>query len=110
MGSGRERDPDRPVEPDEARAQGNDPDAVRMSGDGPDGGTQSGTSAGDRTDPEGHHLTDPDAGTNRATSDAGRDTATATAPRISAAATPIPAVNGSPARSQPTSTATSGLT
>src|ERR671917_314091 len=37
-----------------------------MSGDGP--GTEG------RTDPEGHHLTDPDAGTNRATSDAGRDT------------------------------------
>jgi hypothetical protein len=72
---GRERDPDRPVEPDEARAQGNDPDAVRMSGDGPDGGRQSGTSAGDRTDPEGHHLTDPDAATNRATTDADRDTA-----------------------------------
>src|ERR671910_3310818 len=50
-----------------------------MSGDAPDGGTQSGTSAGDRTDPEGHHLTDPDAGTNRATSDAGSGTATATA-------------------------------
>jgi hypothetical protein len=75
VGSGRERDPDRPVEPDEARAQGNDPDAVRMSGDGPDGETQSGTSSGDRTDPEGHHLTDPDAATNRATTDAGRDTA-----------------------------------
>jgi hypothetical protein len=91
VGSGRERDPDRPVEPDEARAQGNDPDAVRMSGDGPDRGTQpdegaprrvgdvreerEGTGAGDRTDPEGHHLTDPDAGTNRATTDAGRDTA-----------------------------------
>jgi hypothetical protein len=91
VGSGRERDPDRPVEPDEARAQGNDPDAVRMSGDGPDGGTQSGESAPRRvgdvreeqegagaqgeTDPEGHHLTDPDAATNRATTDAGRDTA-----------------------------------
>jgi hypothetical protein len=62
---GRDRDPDRPVEPDEARAQGNDPDAVRMSGDGP--------GSGERTDPEGHHLTDPDAGTNRATSDAGQD-------------------------------------
>jgi hypothetical protein len=74
VGTGRDRDPDRPVEPEDARAQGNDPDAVRMSGDGPDEGTQSGTSAGDRTDPEGHHLTDPDAGTNRATSDAGRDT------------------------------------
>jgi len=87
---GRERDPDRPVEPDEARAQGNDPDAVRMSGDGPDGGTRSDESAPrrvgdvrqeregsdtDRTDPEGHHLTDPDAGTNRATTDADRDTA-----------------------------------
>jgi hypothetical protein len=71
---GRERDPDRPVEPDEARVQGNDPDAARMSGDGPDGSAQSGTNAGNRTDPEGHHLTDPDAGTNRATSDAGRDT------------------------------------
>jgi len=87
---GRERDPDRPVEPDEARAHGSDPDAVRMSGDGPDGGTRSDESAPrrvgdvrqeregtdtDRTDPEGHHLTDPDAGTNRATTDAGRDTA-----------------------------------
>src|SRR5918995_2334508 len=66
-----------------------------MSGDGPDEGTRSGesaprrvgdvregqegTSAGDRTDPEGHHLTDPDAGTNRATSDAASDTATAAA-------------------------------
>ena len=87
---GRERDPDGPVEPDEARAHGNDPDAVRMSGDGPDGGTQPDESAPrrvgdvrqeregtdtDRTDPEGHHLTDPDAGTNRATTDADRDTA-----------------------------------
>src|SRR3712207_1561094 len=61
-----------------------------MSGDGPDGGTQAdesaprrvgdvreereGTGAGDRADPEGHHLTDPDAGTNRATTDADRDT------------------------------------
>jgi hypothetical protein len=35
VGTGRDRDPDRPVEPDDARAQGNDPDAVRMSGDGP---------------------------------------------------------------------------
>jgi hypothetical protein len=82
---GRDRDPDRPVEPDEARAQGNDPDAGRTSGDGP--GDESaprrvgdlreereGASAGDRTDPEGHHITDPDAGTNRATSGAGRDT------------------------------------
>jgi hypothetical protein len=92
VGSGRERDPDMPVEPDEARAQGNDPDAVRMSGDGPDGGTQSeesaprrvgdvregqeGAGAQGETDPEGHHLTDPDAATNRATTDAGRDTAT----------------------------------
>jgi len=88
---GRDRDPDRPVEPDEARAHGNDPDAGRMSGDGPDGGTRpdesaprrvgdvreerEGAGAGDRTDPEGHHLTDPDAGVNRATTDAGRDTA-----------------------------------
>src|SRR3712207_6276286 len=38
-----------------------------MSGDGPGDGV--------RTDPEGHHLTDPDAGTNRATTDADRDTA-----------------------------------
>jgi hypothetical protein len=63
---GRDRDPDRPVEPEDARAQGNDPDAVRMSGDGP--------GAGERTDPEGHHLTDPDAATNRATSNAEQDT------------------------------------
>jgi hypothetical protein len=35
VGRGREGDPDRPVEPDDARAQGNNPDAVRMSGDGP---------------------------------------------------------------------------
>ncbi len=90
MGRGRDTGSDRPLEPDEARAQGNDPDAVRMSGDGPDGGTRAGEGAqrgvGDvggeregtdtnRTDPEGHHLTDPDAATNRATSDAGRDTA-----------------------------------
>jgi hypothetical protein len=73
VGSGRERDPDRPVEPDEARAQGNDPDAVRMSGDGPGAGTRPEDGAGDRTDPDGHHLTDPDAGTNRATTDAERD-------------------------------------
>src|SRR3712207_4360886 len=61
-----------------------------MSGDGPDGGTRAdegsprrvgdvrqereGTDT-DKTDPEGHHLTDPDAGTNRATTDADRDTA-----------------------------------
>ncbi len=87
---GRDRDPDRPIDPDEARAHGSDPDAVRTSGDGPDGGTRSDESAPrrvgdvrqeregtdtDRTDPEGHHLTDPDAGVNRATTDAGRDTA-----------------------------------
>jgi Mn2+/Fe2+ NRAMP family transporter len=83
---GRDRDPDRPVEPEEARAQGNDPDAVRMSGDGP-GDENSPRRVGDvreeregadtegRTDPEGHHLTNPDAATNRATTDAGRDTA-----------------------------------
>jgi hypothetical protein len=82
---GRDRDPDRPVEPDEARAQGNDPDAVRMSGDGPGDESASrrvgdvreereGGSAEGRTDPEGH-LTDPDAATNRATTDADRDTA-----------------------------------
>jgi len=83
---GRDRDPDRPVEPEDARAQGNDPDAVRMSGDGP--GDESaprrgedvrearvGADAEGRTDPEGHHLTNPDAATNRATTDAGRDTA-----------------------------------
>ena len=90
MGTGRDREGDRPVEPDEARAQGNDPDAVRMSGDGPDGGTRADEDAPrrvgdvreeregtdtDRTDPEGHHLTDPDAATNRATTDADRDTA-----------------------------------
>ena len=90
MGTGRDREGERPVEPDEARAHGNDPDAVRMSDDGPDGGTradesaprrvgevrgeQEGTDA-DRTDPEGHHLTDSDAATNRATTDADRDTA-----------------------------------
>ena len=73
MGRGRDRDPDRPVEPDEARVQGNDPDAVRRSSDGADTGTQPEGSTEDRTDPEGHHLTDPDAGTNRATSDAERE-------------------------------------
>ncbi len=46
MGRGRDRDPDRPVEPDEARAHGNDPDAVEIhrSGDGgggPDAGARS---------------------------------------------------------------------
>ena len=95
MGTGRDREGDRPVEPDEAREHGNDPDAVRMSGDGPDGGTRADESAPrrvgdvrgeqggtetDRTDPEGHHLTDPDAATNRATTDADRDTPQGPAP------------------------------
>jgi hypothetical protein len=86
VGTGRDRDPDRPVEPDETRAQGNDPDAVRMSGDGPGDENaprrvgdlreeREGASAGDRTNPEGDRLTDPDAATNRATTDADRDTA-----------------------------------
>jgi hypothetical protein len=68
-------DADRPVEPDEARAHGNDPDAVeiRDGGSGEQGSTGYGPRGGE-TDPEGHHLTDPDAGTNRATTDAGQDT------------------------------------
>jgi Mn2+/Fe2+ NRAMP family transporter len=82
-------DADRPVEPDEARAHGNDPDAVEIrdggSGergsaeDGPRrvgdvGGGQEGTSTEGRTEGD-EHLRDSDAGTNRATSDAGGDTA-----------------------------------
>jgi hypothetical protein len=85
MGRGRDSDPNRPVEPDEARAHGNDPDAVEMH----DGGTGGSREDGPRrvgevrneregTSPEGRtegdeHLTDRDAGVNRATSDAGRD-------------------------------------
>ena len=65
MGSGRERDPDRPVEPDEARAQGNDPDAVRMSGDGPP--------------EESAPRRVGDVREDQAVSDADRDTATAAA-------------------------------
>jgi Mn2+/Fe2+ NRAMP family transporter len=84
---GRERDTgsDRPVEPDEARAHGNDPDAVEIHDDGEQGSAEDGprrvgdvregregTSAEGRTEGD-EHLRDPDAGTNRATSDAGRD-------------------------------------
>jgi Mn2+/Fe2+ NRAMP family transporter len=84
--SGRGSGPDRPVEPDEARAHGNDPDAVEIrdggtggsEGDGPrrvgeareerEGAGTQGRTEGDE------HLRDSDAGTNRATSDAGGDT------------------------------------
>jgi Mn2+/Fe2+ NRAMP family transporter len=84
---GRERDTgsDRPVEPDEARAHGNDPDAVEIHDDDERGSAEDGprrvgdvregregTSAEGRTEGD-EHLRDPDAGTNRATSDAGRD-------------------------------------
>jgi hypothetical protein len=86
--SGRGSGPDRPVEPDEARAHGNDPDAVEIrdggtggsEGDGPRRvggarGDQEGAGAQGRTEGD-EHLRDSDAGTNRATSDAGRDAAT----------------------------------
>jgi len=78
-------DADRPVEPDEARAHGNDPDAVEIrdggggergsADDGPRrvgdvGEGQEGTSTEGRTEGD-EHLRDSDAGTNRATSDAG---------------------------------------
>ena len=79
-------DADRPVEPDEARARGNDPDAGETYNGGERGSEESGprrvgnvreeregTSAQGRTEGD-EHLRDPDAGTNRATSDAGRDT------------------------------------
>jgi Mn2+/Fe2+ NRAMP family transporter len=66
---GRDRDPERPgVDPGTGEES-----APRRVGDVRE--EREATSARDRTDPEGHHLTDPDAGTNRATSDAGRDTA-----------------------------------
>ena len=85
MDSGRGSGPDRPVDPDEARAHGNDPDAVEVhnsgtggsEGDGPrrvgevsEG--QEGAGAQGRTEGD-EHLRDSDAGTNRATSDVGRD-------------------------------------
>jgi Mn2+/Fe2+ NRAMP family transporter len=86
--SGRGSGPDRPVEPDEARAHGNDPDAVEVhnggsggsEGDGPRRvgevrGDQEGAGAQGRTEGD-EHLRDSDAGVNRATSDAGRDAAT----------------------------------
>jgi hypothetical protein len=65
VGSGRDREPDRPVEPDDARAQGNDPDAVRMSGDGPP--------------EESAPRRVGDVREDQAVSDADRDTATAAA-------------------------------
>jgi hypothetical protein len=64
VGTGRDRDPDKPAEPEES--------APRRVGDIRE--EREGTGAEGRTDPEGHHLTDPDAATNRATTDAGRDT------------------------------------
>jgi len=85
-------DADRPVEPDEARAHGNDPDAVEMhDGGGERGSADDGprrvgdlregqesssaeTSSEGRTEGD-EHLRDSDAGTNRATTDADRDTA-----------------------------------
>jgi Mn2+/Fe2+ NRAMP family transporter len=86
--SGRGSGPDRPVEPDEARAHGNDPDAVEVhnggsggsEGDGPRRvgevrGDQEGAGEQGRTEGD-EHLRDSDAGVNRATSDAGRDAAT----------------------------------
>jgi hypothetical protein len=85
MGRGRDSDPNRPVEPDEARAHGNDPDAVEMHDGGERGSAEGGprrvgdlreeregTGAQGRTEGD-EHLRDSDAGTNRATSDAGRD-------------------------------------
>src|SRR4028118_47754 len=86
--SGRGSGPDRPVEPDEARAHGNDPEAVEVAkggtggseGDGPRGVGEVREDRGEagaqgRTEGD-EHLRDSDAGTNRATSDAGRDAAT----------------------------------
>jgi len=85
-------DADRPVEPDEARAHGNDPDAVEIhDGGGERGSADDGprrvgdlregqesssaeTSSEGRTEGD-EHLMDRDAGTNRATTDADRDTA-----------------------------------
>ena len=81
MDRGRGSDPNRPVEPDEARAHGNDPDAVEMHNGGTDDGPRrvgevreerEGTGAQGRTEGD-EHLTDRDAETNRATSEAGRD-------------------------------------
>jgi Mn2+/Fe2+ NRAMP family transporter len=86
--SGRGSGPDRPVEPDEARAHGNDPDAVEIRNGGTGGSQedgprrvgevregQEGASAQGRTEGD-EHLRDSDAATNRATSEAGRDAAT----------------------------------
>jgi Mn2+/Fe2+ NRAMP family transporter len=86
--SGRGSGPDRPVEPDEARAHGNDPDAVEIRNGGTGGSQedgprrvgevregQEGASAQGRTEGD-EHLRDSDAATNRATSEAGQDAAT----------------------------------
>ncbi|CAA9512463.1 MAG: hypothetical protein AVDCRST_MAG12-3298 [uncultured Rubrobacteraceae bacterium] len=85
MDTGRGSGPDRPVEPDEARAHGNDPDAVEVRNGGTGGSEgdgprrvgevredREGTGAQGRTEGD-EHLRDSDAGANRATSDAGRD-------------------------------------
>ena len=89
MGRGRDTGSDRPIEPDDARAHGNDPDAVEMHDGGERGSTddgprrvgdvseeREGTSSEGRSEGD-EHLRDSDAGTNRATSDAGSQTATA---------------------------------
>jgi hypothetical protein len=86
--SGRGSGPDRHLEPDEARAHGNDPDAVEVHDSGTGGSEgdgprrvgevrqgQEGAGAQGRTEGD-EHLRDSDAGTNRATSEAGRDAAT----------------------------------
>jgi hypothetical protein len=76
---GRGSDPNRPVEPDEARAHGNDPDAVEIHNGGTDDGPRRvGEVRDEREGAQGRtegdeHLTDRDAETNRATSEAGRD-------------------------------------
>src|SRR4028118_245082 len=86
--SGRGSGPDRPVEPDEARAHGNDPDAVEVHNGGTGGSEGDGPrrvgevredrgEAGAQGRTEGREpLRNSDAGANRATSDAGRDAAT----------------------------------
>ena len=87
MDTGRGSDQNRPVEPDEARAHGNDPDAVEVHNGGARGSDEGGPRrVGDlREEQEGtgaqgrgegdEHLRDSDAETNRATTEAGRDAA-----------------------------------
>ncbi len=77
MGRGRGKDSGEPVEPRDARSQGNDPDAVRIEDDGGSGGRRSGESrrelGPDVHDDGGREGRRVESGGNRRVSSEGRD-------------------------------------